>query len=184
MLPRISLRGTSLFVFVVLVLVSAVTIFEPGAVRSAGSVTPTVVPTPTVTPYPTQVPQCRWDCRLMIWPVSGPISSYFGPAHPLGIDIDLQFAKDKGVKAPEYGVVTFAGGNPCCSYGNYIVINHQNGLETLYAHLSKLEVKIGEIVRLGQEIGIAGNTGYATGVHLHFEVHDGGKIVNPFDYLP
>ncbi len=119
-----------------------------------------------------------------IWPASGPISSYFGPSHPLGIDIDFYANPNQAVAAVAAGTVTFAGGDPCCSYGYYVVIDHGNGFETLYGHFSKLAVSTGQKVTQGQTIGYGGHTGYATGDHLHFEVHLNGAIVNPLNYLP
>jgi murein DD-endopeptidase MepM/ murein hydrolase activator NlpD len=120
----------------------------------------------------------------LIWPVSGPISSYYGPNHPLGIDIDLFNGRGSAIAASAGGVVTFAGGNACCSYGLYVVIDHGNGIQTLYAHLSKIGVSVGQVVGQGQYLGNSGSTGYSTGEHLHFEVHVGGAIVNPLGYLP
>jgi len=125
--------------------------------------------------------------KLFIWPICGPISSFMGPGHPIGIDIDLYWAKteeDKIVRAPASGVVTYTGGNPCCSLGNYLVIDHQNDFQTLYAHLGKILVVDGQEVKQGEVIAIAGRSGYSTGPHLHFEVHHNGVPVNPFDYLP
>jgi murein DD-endopeptidase MepM/ murein hydrolase activator NlpD len=119
-----------------------------------------------------------------IWPVGGRISSYFGPAHPLGIDIDLHSAPNAPIGAAAAGTVTFAGGNACCSYGYYVVVNHGNGFETLYAHFSSVAVSTGQRVSQGQLLGYGGRTGYATGNHLHFEVHINSKIVNPLEYLP
>jgi len=119
-----------------------------------------------------------------IWPVSGPISSYYGPNHPLGIDIDLFNGRGSAIAAAAGGVVTFAGGNSCCSYGLYVVVDHGNGMQTLYAHLSKIGVSVGQVVAQGQYLGNSGTTGYSTGEHLHFEVHVGGRIVNPLGYLP
>jgi len=119
-----------------------------------------------------------------IWPVSGPISSYYGPNHPLGIDIDLFNGRGSAIAAAAGGVVTFAGGNSCCSYGLYVVVDHGNGMQTLYAHLSKIGVSVGQVVGQGQYLGNSGTTGYSTGEHLHFEVHVGGRIVNPLGYLP
>lgn len=119
-----------------------------------------------------------------IWPTTGPISSYFGPSHPLGIDIDLYAAPNAPVAAAAGGVVTFAGGNACCSYGYYVVVDHGNGFQTLYAHLSRISVSVGQKVNQGQLLGYAGRTGYATGNHLHFEVHLNGVTVNPLSYLP
>ena len=119
-----------------------------------------------------------------IWPVTGPISSYFSSGHPLGIDIDQFRSPGAPVYAAASGTVTFAGGTSCCSYGLYIVINHGNGLETAYAHLGSFEVSQGEYVEQGRVIGYVGLTGYTTGYHLHFEVHLNGQIVNPLNYLP
>jgi len=119
-----------------------------------------------------------------IWPVSGPISSYFGPSHPLGIDIDQFNSPGAPIHAAAAGIVTFAGGDPCCSYGLYVVVNHQNGFETLYAHMASIAVSQGEYVDQGEVIGYVGITGRSTGYHLHFELHRNGAIVNPLDYLP
>ncbi len=64
-------------------------------------------------------------------------------------------------------------------YGNYVRIKHDNGLETLYAHMSKRLVKKDQIVKVGEPIGLGGNTGRSTGSHLHFEVRLSGKYINP-----
>jgi murein DD-endopeptidase MepM/ murein hydrolase activator NlpD len=119
-----------------------------------------------------------------IWPVSGPISSYFTAGHPLGIDIDLYSNDGAPIAAAKGGTVSFAGGNPCCSYGYYVVVDHGDGFQTLYAHLSGVAVGEGQYVEAGQLIGYGGTTGYSTGDHLHFEVHYGGSIVDPLGYLP
>ena len=119
-----------------------------------------------------------------IWPASGPISSPFGPSHPLGIDIDFYANPNQPVVAAAAGIVKFAGGDACCSYGYYVIVDHGNGFETLYAHLSKLSVSAGQRVSQGQQLGLGGSTGYATGAHLHFEMRYQGGIVNPVLYLP
>jgi murein DD-endopeptidase MepM/ murein hydrolase activator NlpD len=119
-----------------------------------------------------------------IWPTGGPISSYFGPGHPLGIDIDLYAAPNAPIAAAAAGTVTFAGGNSCCSYGLYVVVDHGNGYTTLYAHLSKISVSVGQSVKQGAVLGAGGRTGYSTGNHLHFEVHQNGSIINPMRVLP
>jgi murein DD-endopeptidase MepM/ murein hydrolase activator NlpD len=119
-----------------------------------------------------------------IWPVAGPISSYFGPSHPLGIDIDLYNAPNAPIGASAAGIVTFAGGDPCCSYGLYVIVDHGNGYRTLYAHLSELHVQAGQFVAQGQVVGLAGLTGYSTGNHLHFEVHLHGAYIDPLTVLP
>jgi murein DD-endopeptidase MepM/ murein hydrolase activator NlpD len=65
-----------------------------------------------------------------------------------------------------------------------VVIDHGDGFQTLYAHLSSIAVSQGQRVAQGQLIGYGGSTGYSTGTHLHFEVHRNGSIVNPLNYLP
>ena len=120
----------------------------------------------------------------LIWPTSGPISSYMDGSHPLGIDIDEYNNPNAPILASTSGVVTFAGGDPCCSYGLHVVIVSPAGIETLYAHLSSINVAQGQQVSQGTVIGYAGCTGYCTGNHLHFEVIDNGTRENPLSYLP
>jgi murein DD-endopeptidase MepM/ murein hydrolase activator NlpD len=120
----------------------------------------------------------------LIWPVTGPISSYMGPSHPLGIDIDQYATPNAPIYAATSGVVTFAGGDPCCSYGLYVVVVSPGGIETLYAHMSSINVVQGQQVAQGDVLGWVGCTGYCTGNHLHFEVIDNGVRVDPLSYLP
>ncbi|MEN8891404.1 MAG: M23 family metallopeptidase, partial [Planktotalea arctica] len=79
------------------------------------------------------------------------------------------------------GVVTHAGWQS--GYGKLVKIQHQFGIETRYAHQSKIRVKVGQRVSRGQRIGDMGNTGRSTGTHLHYEVRVGGKAVNPMIYI-
>lgn len=120
----------------------------------------------------------------LIWPVSGPISSPYGPSHPLGMDIDGYRLAGAPIAAATSGTVVFAGGNACCSYGLYVVVMSPGGIETLYAHLSSIVVTQGQTVSQGEELGVIGSSGYSTGTHLHFEVIDNGVRVNPASYLP
>lgn len=115
------------------------------------------------------------------WPVPSPsISSTFGmrwgKLHK-GIDI----TGNKSILAADNGRVSETGYKD--DYGNYIIINHQNGYETLYGHLSAIAVSAGKIVEKGEKIGTMGATGDATGVHLHFEIHKNGSLENPLKYL-
>jgi murein DD-endopeptidase MepM/ murein hydrolase activator NlpD len=115
------------------------------------------------------------------WPVPNPtITSPFGmrwgKLHK-GIDI----VGTKSILAADNGRVTETGYKD--DYGNYIIINHQNGYETLYGHLSSIAVSAGKIVEKGEMIGTMGATGDATGVHLHFEIHKNGSLENPLKYL-
>jgi murein DD-endopeptidase MepM/ murein hydrolase activator NlpD len=121
----------------------------------------------------------------MAWPAPGPVSSEFGPKHPLGIDIGLALDPRASITASAGGIVTFAGGRFCCSYGYYVEISHPSGLTTLYGHLSKILVTEGQVVSRGDVIGIGGSTGLSRGgAHLHFEVRDGKTYLNPLDLLP
>lgn len=67
-------------------------------------------------------------------------------------------------------------------YGNYLVIDHGDGLETLYGHCQEIYVSVGDKVKRNEAIAEVGSTGHSTGWHLHFEVHDNGVAMNPFDY--
>ncbi len=69
------------------------------------------------------------------------------------------------------------------SYGNYVLIDHGGGIATLYAHMSNRLVNEGDRVEAGQQVGNVGLTGSTTGYHLHFEVRENGKVVNPRNYL-
>jgi len=111
-------------------------------------------------------------------PFNGPVTSNFGwrdSTQHNGIDIDLN--KGDKVSAAFDGMVRIAknGGG----FGNVVIIRHYNGLETVYAHLSKIKVKPGQVVVAGQVIGLGGSTGHSTGSHLHFEVRFKGVPINP-----
>ena len=95
--------------------------------------------------------------------------------------IDFRDAVGSNVPATAAGVVTRAGRTG--GYGNMVEIDHGGGYSTRYAHLSEIDVKIGEKVALGQTIGKSGSTGRSTGPHLHYEVRHNGKAVNPVSFL-
>ena len=75
-------------------------------------------------------------------------------------------------------------GQSAWGYGNYLLIDHQNGQRSLYAHLSKQESKIGDLVDKETTIGLIGHTGWATGNHLHLEIYENGLPLNPLEVLP
>jgi murein DD-endopeptidase MepM/ murein hydrolase activator NlpD len=117
-----------------------------------------------------------------IWPASGSVTSKFGQRwgkEHNGIDIGASTGTN--VKAFMAGKVTYSGWES--GYGNLVIINHGNGLQTYYAHNSKLLVKIGQSVDSGSIIAKSGNTGNSTGPHIHFEVRKNGTPVNPYSYL-
>jgi murein DD-endopeptidase MepM/ murein hydrolase activator NlpD len=115
-----------------------------------------------------------------VYPVgSRNFTQYFWYGHP-GIDIALP--EGTTVVASDTGTVTFAGWN-IYGFGNLIVVNHGNGFETLYAHLSGISVVPGQIVYQGNVIGSTGNTGNSSGPHIHFEVRANGIQDNPCWYV-
>lgn len=96
--------------------------------------------------------------------------------------IDIARPSDRTIKAADNGTVVSAG-NDGGGYGNKIVIDHNNGFRTVYAHLDSISVSVGQTVSKGSKIGIMGSTGDSTGVHLHFEVYKNGKMQNPLKYI-
>lgn len=100
--------------------------------------------------------------------------------HP-GIDLDGETGDP--IKPIKKGVVEYAN-SESFGYGKHIIINHEDGLKTLYAHLSKINVKAGDEITTNSVIGLMGSTGHSTGSHLHFEVRDHGIPINPLSILP
>lgn len=124
----------------------------------------------------------------LFWPAPGPITSGFGwRVHPIfgtrrfhaGVDIDADCGDP--IWAAARGNVISAGWNG--GYGNATVVDHGNGLATLYAHQESIGVAVGQRVGRGQQIGRVGTTGWSTGCHLHFEVRINGTPVDPAPYL-
>ncbi|MBW1920048.1 MAG: peptidase M24 [Deltaproteobacteria bacterium] len=127
-------------------------------------------------------------CTPSIWPVRGWVSSGFGyrispftneKEFHKGIDICSRMRAT--IVAPADGVVASVGWD--FGYGRTVLIHHGYGLDTKYAHLAKILVKKGQVVKRGQKIGLVGNSGRSTGPHLHYEVHLNGVPVNPFHYI-
>jgi murein DD-endopeptidase MepM/ murein hydrolase activator NlpD len=121
-------------------------------------------------------------------PVRGVLTSGYGyrPDPVLKVNIhpgvDLAASMGTPVSAASGGTVTHAG--PAGTYGNLVMIKHDGGFETRYAHLSAVDVKEGQRVEAGQLVGKVGSTGYSTGPHLHFEVRKDGKAMDPSPLLP
>ncbi|WDZ99769.1 M23 family metallopeptidase [Mucilaginibacter sp. SJ] len=109
---------------------------------------------------------------------SDPFDSEHAEFHP---GIDFKGNRGDAVKCTASGKVVFAGW--AGGYGKCVRIQHINSLETLYGHLSKIEVKVGQQVTVGDNIGKVGSTGHSTGAHLHYEVRKNGKPVNPVNFL-
>lgn len=116
------------------------------------------------------------------WPVSGTVSSTFGPRSLLPGEtfhsgIDIAAPEGTPVRAPASGVVRFVGNTD--GYGLRVEIDHGNGVTTLYAHLSEATVVPGQRVERGQTIGKVGSTGASTGPHLHYEIRQNGQPIDP-----
>ena len=121
-----------------------------------------------------------------IWPCSGRITSYFGGRYIFGKNsyhsgIDIALSYGTNIVAADGGTVTFSGWKG--TYGNLVIITHDNGTKTYYGHNSSLLVSSGQKVYRGQPIAKAGSTGRSTGVHCHFEVRVNGSAVNPLNFL-
>ena len=127
-----------------------------------------------------------------MYPVPGYtyISSYYGwrfngSDFHTGVDFTGANVNGKSVVASNAGTVSFTKTTyiPGKSYGKYIIVDHGGGYSTLYAHLSSVNVSVGDYVSKGQNIGNVGSTGWSTGPHLHFEIRINGKHTNPLPYL-
>lgn len=120
------------------------------------------------------------DCSEFIMPVkNGKVSSKYGPRryrYHYGVDISLPTGND--ILSSFSGKVRIIGYDPG-GYGNYILIRHYNGVETVYAHLKSITCKTNQIVKAGEKIGVSGNTGRSTGPHLHFETRYIGNAFDP-----
>ena len=118
-----------------------------------------------------------------LWPMPGYtyLTCYFGDGGHRGIDIAGGDIYGKAIVAADGGTVTYAGWND--SYGYCVFIDHGNGYETRYAHMSALGTDTGAVVGQGEIIGYVGSTGNSTGPHLHFEVIYEGGLTNPMGYF-
>jgi len=121
-------------------------------------------------------------------PVPGRIGSGYGPRvghtgavhQHQGLDLTAGFGQP--IVAAASGTVEHAG--PAGTYGNLVIVRHDNGYSTRYAHMSAVGVKVGEKVSTGQPLGNVGSTGLSDGPHLHFEVRKGDQAIDPTELLP
>jgi len=130
----------------------------------------------------------QMNVRPSLWPLQGRLLSTFGkridPFSGEGAfhtGVDLSAAVGTAVKAAADGVISvaeFYGG-----YGRLVVVDHGNGMQTYYAHLSRINVIPGQEVRRGQIVGLSGASGRVTSPHLHYEVRQGGTPINPYIFL-
>ncbi|MEM6519337.1 MAG: peptidoglycan DD-metalloendopeptidase family protein [Cyanobacteria bacterium P01_C01_bin.70] len=125
---------------------------------------------------------------VFVFPVNGRITSGFGyRRHPilgtsrLHAGVDFGAPSGTTIYAADSGRVIYAGWRG--GYGNTVILDHGGGITTLYAHSSRLFVRVGQLVGQGQAIAAVGSTGLSTGPHLHFEVRQNGSPINPMGYL-
>ena len=123
------------------------------------------------------------DCSHFVIPTYNVVTSDFGPRR-----YRYHYGTDIRVKVGDSIVSAFSGkvriiDFEARGYGNYIVIRHDNGLETVYAHLSQVLVVHNQTVKAGELIGLGGNTGHSTGPHLHFETRYIGNAINPANII-
>ena len=124
------------------------------------------------------------------WPVRGYITSGVGdrsnPFSGAGSEVhpglDISATHGTSVEAPGDGIVIVA--SPYGGYGNMVAIDHGYGLTTRFGHLSRIDVKVGDHVHRGSQLGAVGSTGRSTGPHLHYEVRLYDRVVDPMNYLP
>lgn len=137
--------------------------------------------TPTISRVAFQTPDAGSVTALgsFVWPASGGISQGYRFYHKA---FDISNRSGGAILAADSGTVVAAGWDSS-GYGNKIVIDHGNSFSTLYAHLSLIQVNVGQRVNRGDVIGQMGSTGRSTGIHLHFEIRQGGTILDPGNFL-
>lgn len=125
----------------------------------------------------------------LTWPVKGTLSSRFGKKRGwrrFHSGIDILARKGTPIRAAADGLVVVSGKSldGYSNYGKIVVVQHGDGMKTLYAHNNTNRVGPGECVKAGEVIGEVGSTGNATGAHLHFEIRRNNKPLDPLKYLP
>jgi lipoprotein NlpD len=160
----------------------AVSSTAPQTVSAAGGISPLPVSKSAQTTAPATMARAPRAAAgdTLIWPVSGPLSTNFSPSHR-GLDVVAN--QGVPVRAALAGRVVGAGedGGP---YGWYVMVEHGGGFTTVYAHLSKIRARVGEVLDRGQVLGEVGSTGQSTGAHLHFELRQANLPIDPRPYLP
>lgn len=115
-----------------------------------------------------------------VWPTAGRITQKYAFYHK---GVDIANLSGGPIVAADSGTVIVAGWPDNSGYGNRVLIDHGNGFVTLYAHMSLIQVRQGQRVNRGDLLGQMGSTGRSTGVHLHFEIRQGGTYQNPLSFL-
>lgn len=126
----------------------------------------------------------------IVWPMHGAITTYFGEHgryyHPTHTGIDISDGKRSGVtpiKAYRRGTVTAAGRDTSGGLGNRVIVDHGNGVTSVYGHMYSVAVEVGQAVDTTTTLGTEGSTGVSTGTHLHFEIHINGQAADPLLFI-
>jgi murein DD-endopeptidase MepM/ murein hydrolase activator NlpD len=160
---------------------------EPSTVRPSVAAQPVAPAAPTPQPEATKAPVQEPEQTASVpsgdfrWPARGRVIAGFG-ANGGNEGINIAVPEGTPVKAAEAGVVTYAG-SEVKGYGNLVLIRHENGYVSAYAHNASLNVKRGEQVKRGQVIATSGQTGNVTSPQLHFEIRKGASPVDPLKHL-
>ncbi len=170
-------------------LVAGMELFVPGATRAQevpplppGSPSEQEVVEPELAPLPAPPPGGSREARLR-WPLRGVLYSRYGVRQGQRHDgIDISAPEGEAIGAAASGTVVYAGEQS--GYGSIVILRHEGGLLTLYAHASAVLVRQGDRVSAGQSIAKVGRSGRTSGPHLHFEVREGTRPRNPLFYLP
>jgi len=145
---------------------------------------PAVVPTDALA----RLQKVREEENRYVWPIQGRLTSYYGPRNlgmgtssfHRGIDVAANWGTPVG--AARAGTVTYAGWSSQ-GYGNLVKVRHAGGAETWYGHFSSINVSVGQYVNQGTIVGYIGSTGLSTGPHLHFELYEAGRAIDPLGIL-
>ena len=160
---------------------------EPPPPRSSPSAADLALRRPNVA-TPASRGAARAGSPLSVWPAGGAVSGTYGEPRArhrhAGIDLDAGYGAPVVASGP--GTVVAAGwaSSAYAGYGQIVIIDHGNGVQSLSAHLSSVAVAVGQAVAAGEHVGAVGTTGQVTGPHLHFEVRLGGTPVDPLHWLP
>lgn len=144
-----------------------------------GVIVSTVTPTVARTVYTTPDAGSVTAHGSFVWPAAGRITQGYRFYHKA---YDIANGGGGSILASDSGTVVAAGWDPS-GYGNKVVVDHGNGYVTLYAHLSLIQVQVGQRLNRGDVLGQMGSTGRSTGTHLHFEIRQGGVLLDPGSFL-
>lgn len=150
--------------------------------RYAVAAAPATAPAPqtSTTAATKQAPTAKAAATRFIWPLHGLLTQYFSASH---LAIDIYNKQGTPIVAAAAGTVTYVGDKPG-GFGLAVAVDHGDGYSALYSHMSAFSVEVGQHVEQGQQLGLVGQTGRATGPHLDFRIYIKGGAVDPLQYLP